>query len=80
MADSLDVRIIPKFNDTSLPVAEWFVKAELVCQLRNSKSVETVIPLRLTSGAFTVYQQLRESEKKDIKKVKEALYSAFSVD
>lgn len=80
MADTLDVRIIPEFNGTSQPVTEWFEKAELVCQLRNIKSVETVIPLRLTGGAFAVHQQLSESEKKDIKKVKEALYSAFSVD
>ena len=80
MADSFDVKIIPEFDGSSQPVAEWWEKAELVCHLRNVKDLPTVIPLRLTGGAFAVYQQLGESEKKDIKKVKGALYSAFAVD
>lgn len=80
MADAFDVRIIPEFDGTSQPVAEWFEKAELVCRIRNIKDLTAVVPLRLTGGAFAVYQQLDDSEKKDIEKVKSALYSAFAVD
>ena len=80
MADPFDVKIIPEFDGTTQPVAEWFEKAELVCRLRNVKDLTTVVPLRLTGGAFAVYQQLSDSKKKDIEKVKGALYSAFVVD
>ena len=80
MADAFDVRIIPEFDRTSQPVAEWFEKAELVCRLRNVQDLTAVVPLRLTGGAFAVYQQLNDSEKRDIEKVKSALYSAFAVD
>lgn len=79
MADSFDVKIIPEFDGTSQPVAEWFEKAELVCRLRSIKDLTTVVPLRLTGSDFAVYQQLEDSEKKDIE-VKGALYSAFAVD
>lgn len=80
MADAFDVRIIPDFDGTSQPVAEWFEKVELVCRLRNVTDLTAVVPLRLTGGAFAVYQQLSDSEKKDIEKVKSALYAAFAVD
>ncbi|KAK4310299.1 hypothetical protein Pmani_018118 [Petrolisthes manimaculis] len=76
MADSFDVKIIPEFDGTSQPVTEWFEKVELVCKLRNVKDLTTVVPLRLTGGAFAVFQQLAESDKKEIEKVKSALYSA----
>ena len=39
-----------------------------------------VVPLRLAGGAFAVYQQLEESDKKDYDKIKEALISAFALD
>ena len=80
MAETLDVKIIPEYDVTTQPAAEWFEKADLVCRLRNVKDLTTIVPLRLTRDAFAVYQQLGDSEKKDIKKVKGALYSAFAVD
>ena len=74
------MKIIPEFDGMSQPVAEWFEKAELVCRLRNFTDLTCVVPLRLTGGAFAVFQQLSDSEKTDIKKVKSALFSAFAVD
>ena len=42
--------------------------------------METVLPLRLTGGAFTVYQQMTEDDKRDSSKIKLALRTAFAVD
>lgn len=76
----MDLRLVPEFDGTSQDVAEWIDKLELVCRLKEVQSQENVIPLRLTGGAFSVYQQLDEDCKKDAKKIKEALLSAFAVD
>ncbi|KAF0308959.1 hypothetical protein FJT64_019886 [Amphibalanus amphitrite] len=53
---SFDVRLIPEY-DGSADVVEWFSRAELLCQLRGV-AVETVLPLRLSGGAFSVWSQL----------------------
>ena len=74
------MKIIPEYDGTTQPVADWFEKAELVCPLRNVKDLTNIVLLRLTGDAFAVYQQLSDSEKKDIEKVTGALYSAFAVD
>ena len=77
----MDLRLIQEFSgDGSLNVIEWLEKAELVCSLRGITSMETVLPLRLTGGAFAVYQQLTEEDKRDSGKIKLALRTAFAVD
>ena len=37
-------------------------------------------PLRLTGGAFAVYQQLPDADKQDVLKITKALRTAFAVD
>ena len=61
---------------------EWLEKAELTltCTLRSVTELENGIPLRLTGGAFSVYQQLSEEQKRDPHRIKEALLTAFAVD
>ena len=59
---------------------EWLEKAELVCALRGITRLEAVLPLRLTGGAFAVYQQLTAEDKADSGKIKFALKTAFAVD
>ena len=54
--------------------------AELVCNLRGIAQLESVIPLRLTGGAFAVYQQLPDADKRDSGKITKALRTAFAVD
>lgn len=77
----MDLRLIPEFDGSgSAPVGEWWEKAELVCKLREVKHLEKVIPLRLTGGAFAVYQQLSNETKADAAKIKEELLSAFAQD
>ena len=39
-----------------------------------------MIPLRLTGGAFAVFQQMPESDKKNVEKIKAALKAAFAHD
>ena len=80
MTSQFDVRLIPEFDGESAPVQEWLDKADLICKLRGETELHTVIPLRLTGGAFSVYQQLSAEEKKDHDKVKDALLRAFAVD
>ena len=77
----MDVRLIPEFDGSGLtPVGEWWEKAELVCKLRGIKQLEKIIPLRLTGGAFAVYQQLSDENKASEARLKEALLAAFAQD
>ena len=79
--EGFDLKLIPEFDGSSgHSVAEWLEKLELVCKLRKISDVASVIPLRLTGGAFAVYLQLAESDRKSTEKVKEALSAAFAVD
>ena len=58
--DKFDLSLIPEFDSspTDPSVVEWFEKAEWVCKLFRIKELLMVIPLKLTKGAHTVYQQL----------------------
>ena len=79
--EGFDLRLIPEFDGSSEhSVTEWLEKLELVCKLRKISDEASVIPLRLTGGAFAVYLQLAESDRKSTEKVKEALLAAFEVD
>ena len=79
MGDRFDLKLIPEFNG-STPVLDWVEKVELHCLLSGVKSIEHVIPLRLSGGAFAVYQQLSVEEKQSYEKIKAALYKAFAID
>ena len=57
IGDRFDLKLIPEFNG-SIPVLDWVEKVELNCLLSGVKSIEHVIPLCLSGGAFAVYQQL----------------------
>ncbi len=80
--DSLaELRLIPEFGGSpSESIVEWLERVELVCNLRGLSKPETVIPLRLTGGAFAVYQELSPSDKRDPAKVKGALITSFGTD
>lgn len=77
---TMDLRLIPEFNGTGQAVAEWLEKLELVCRLRGVTDLHNIVPLRLTEGAFSVYQQLDSKSKGSYDKIKSALTSAFAVD
>ncbi|KAF0314609.1 Intracisternal A-particle Pol-related polyprotein [Amphibalanus amphitrite] len=79
-SSALDMRLIPDFDGGNASVEEWLDKTELVCQLRGVSDIQTVVPLRLTGGAFSVYQQLKPEEKLQYSAVKAALLRAFAVD
>ena len=74
-----DVRLIPEFSGDGT-VSEWLDKVTLICDLRGISDLTEVLPLRLTGGAFAVYQQLPASDKRDISKIKSALIAAFADD
>ena len=75
------MRLIQEFSgDATLNVVEWLEKAELVCNLRGIAHLESVIPLRLSGGAFAVYQQLPDADKRDSGNITKALRTAFAVD
>ena len=75
-----DLTLIPKFDGTTQPVTEWLEKVELVCRLHNIDALHVVVPLRLTGGAFAVYQQLDEEAKAGYATIKKGLLSAFAED
>ena len=74
-----DVRLIPEFSGDGT-VSEWLDKVTLICDLRGVSNLTEVIPLRLTGGAFAVYQQLSAADKRDVRKIKSALLAAFADD
>ena len=42
--------------------------------------IESVIPIRLSGGAYTVYQQLSEEKHTNFSCMKKVLYTAFALD
>ncbi len=76
----MELRLIPEFDGTSQSVVEWLDKLELVCRLRGITELYTIVPLRLTGGAFSVYQQLGGTDKDNYDTIKAALISAFAAD
>ena len=77
----MDIRLIPEYDGASaISVVEWLDKVELVCKLRDIECLKQVNPLRLTGGAFSVYQQLDDEKKEDAVSIKEALIAAFEHD
>ena len=76
-----DLKLIPEFVSASRPsVVEWMEKAELVSKMCQVKHMDFIIPLRLMGGAFTVFQQLKEEDKRYFNQIKAALYTAFAAD
>ena len=55
---AFDPKLIPLFDgtDAGQSVVEWVEKAELVCRLSGVKHIECVVPMRLSVGAYAVYQ------------------------
>ena len=53
--------------------------AELVCRLSGVKNIECVVPMRLSGGAYAVYQQLSEEKRADFAFIKDVLYTAFAL-
>ena len=78
--DRFDLKLIPVFDGsfTGPSVVEWFEKAERICKLFRIKEPMLVIPFRLTTGAYIVYQQLKEEA--NLNEIKHALYTAFGTD
>ncbi|XP_063872024.1 uncharacterized protein LOC135106682 [Scylla paramamosain] len=76
----MDLRLIPEFDGAPHAAVEWLKKLELVCKLHGITELHTVVPLRLSAGAFSVYQQLTSSEKEEYENMKAALISVFATD
>ena len=74
--DRFDLKLIPEFDGspTGPSVVEWFEKAECVCRLCKIKEPA----LRLTKGAYAVYQQLGDDA--GLEEIKQVLYAAFGAD
>ena len=79
---AFDPKLIPLFDGTNFgqSVVEWVEKAELVCRLSGVKNVECIVPMRLSSGVYAVYQQLSEEKRADFACIKDILYTAFALN
>lgn len=73
-----DARLIPEY-DGSTDVVEWVTRAEMLCELRGI-DLGTVLPLRLTGGAFAVWSQMPAASRDSVEDVKETLFNAFALD
>lgn len=58
-------------------VATWIKKVELVAKIKKIKNVAYLIPLYLEGDAFSVFDQLTDSDKEDADAIKKALRDAF---
>ena len=78
---AFDPKLIPLFNgtDAGQSVVEWVEKAELVCWLSGVKNIECMVPMRLSGGAYAVYQQLSEEKRTDFACIKDILYTEFAL-
>ena len=74
-----DLKLIPEFDGSASgpSVLEWIEKAELVCKMCQVKHIELIIPLRLMGGAFAVFQQLKEEDKRDFDRIKGCTIYSF---
>jgi len=80
-SDGAELRLINEFDGSGAQsVTEWLEKVELVCSLRGVTKLETVIPLRLSGGAFKVYQQIPSEDRNNATKIMDALKAAFGDD
>ena len=79
---AFDRKLIPLFDgtDPGQSVIEWVEKAELVCWLSGVKNIECVVLMRLSGGAYAVYQQLSEEKRADFACIKDVLYTAFALN
>ena len=75
-----DLRLVPEFDGSTQPVSEWLEKLEIVCELLGVTDLHRIVPLRLTEGAFAVFQQLTPEQKQNYAEIKKALTSAFAFD
>ena len=78
---AFDPKLILLFDgtDAGQSVVEWVEKAELVCWLSVVKNIECMVPMRLSGGAYAVYQQLSEEKRADFACIKDVLYTAFAL-
>ena len=75
---TFDARLISEFDGTT-DVVEWFTRAQLLCEHRGV-TLMSVLPLRLTGGAFAVWSQLPASSRSSLETVRDALFAAFAFD
>lgn len=76
----MNLCLILEFNGALYAVKEWLEKLELVYWLQGITELHTVMPLRPTAGAFSIYQQLTSTDKNNLSKIKAALISAFAME
>ena len=74
-----DLKLVTEYNETT-SVVDWLERVDLICKLSGVDAVERVIPFRLTGEAYDVYQQLSDSDKANVTRVKAALRRAFLLD
>ncbi|KFD50472.1 hypothetical protein M514_08699 [Trichuris suis] len=75
-----DVKLVPELDGLSQPVLERHEKLELVCELCGIADIARVFPLRLNGSALAVYLQLASEDRKNVRRIKEALIAAFALD
>ena len=75
---NFDARSIPEF-DGEKDIVEWFTRAEVLCK-HHGVDLASVLPARLTGGAFAVWLQIPESARDSSDAVRDALYDAFAMD
>jgi hypothetical protein len=66
--------------DGSGDFSEWIRKLELVARSQKITDLENFLPLFLSEGAFSVYENLDENVKSSYEKLKAALLSCFSLN
>lgn len=61
-------------------IAQWLNKVELVASLKGIEDLATIVPLFLEGSAFSVYMEMAENDKKDMRAIEQVLKDAFAVN
>ena len=72
--------LVRPFDGEGADVVAWLNKLDLVAKLKDVKDLASVIPLFLERSAFSVYNELNETQKKSSEEIKKALTDAFALN
>ena len=72
--------VVKRFTgDGDEDVAVWLDRLELIAKLQDITNLAQVIPLFLAGPAYDVYTQLSEGDRRDERKLKRRLLTAFGI-
>ncbi len=80
MMNGLKAENMIKTFDGTGEVTTWLRKVKLVATLQKMENLAGIIPLFLEGSAFSVYEQMDESDKSSASAIEKVLLDAFAIN